>query len=172
MAGVIAERRAARAARADEVAVFASASEGFSKANLNATIDESLARFAPVMEAAQADGIPVRGYVSVVTDCPFDGPTPPANVARVAARLFEMGCYEISLGDTIGQGRPETIDAVLAAVLDTGVFWGVGFAGEDLPWVTWALGDLGVKLVMAVCLLLPFRLLIGTRATTNAAPSA
>lgn len=108
----------ARAARADEVAVFASASEGFSKANLNATIDESLARFAPVMEAAQADGIPVRGYVSVVTDCPFDGPTPPANVARVAARLFEMGCYEISLGDTIGQGRPETIDAMLAAVLD------------------------------------------------------
>ena len=108
----------ARAARADEVAVFASASEGFSKANLNATIDESLARFAPVMEAAKADGIPVRGYVSVVTDCPFDGPTPPANVARVAARLFEMGCYEISLGDTIGQGRPETIDAMLAAVLD------------------------------------------------------
>ncbi|KGJ17077.1 hydroxymethylglutaryl-CoA lyase [Paracoccus sanguinis] len=108
----------ARAARADEVAVFASASEGFSKANLNATIDESLARFAPVMEAARADGIPVRGYVSVVTDCPFDGPTPPANVARVAARLFEMGCYEISLGDTIGQGRPETIDAMLGAVLD------------------------------------------------------
>lgn len=108
----------ARAARADEVAVFASASEGFSKANLNATIDESLARFAPVMEAARADGIPVRGYVSVVTDCPFDGPTPPANVARVAARLFEMGCYEISLGDPIGQGRPETIDAMLDAVLD------------------------------------------------------
>lgn len=108
----------ARAARADEVAVFASASEGFSKANLNATIDESLARFAPVMEAARADGIPVRGYVSVVTDCPFDGPTPPANVARMAARLFEMGCYEISLGDTIGQGRPEAIDAMLAAVLD------------------------------------------------------
>ncbi len=108
----------ARAARADEVAVFASASEGFSKANLNATIDDSLARFAPVMEAAKADGIPVRGYVSVVTDCPFDGPTPPANVARVAERLFEMGCYEISLGDTIGQGRPETIEEMLAAVLD------------------------------------------------------
>ena len=108
----------ALAARADEVAVFASASEGFSKANLNATIDESLARFAPLMEAAKADGIPVRGYVSVVTDCPFDGSTPPANVARVAARLFEMGCYEISQGDTIGQGRPETIDAMLGAVLD------------------------------------------------------
>ncbi|MCF3972137.1 hydroxymethylglutaryl-CoA lyase [Paracoccus salsus] len=109
---------AARAARADEVAIFASASEGFSKANLNATIDETLARFLPVVAAARADGIPVRGYVSVVTDCPFDGPTPPANVARVVAALRDMGCYEISLGDTIGQGRPETIDAMLSAVLD------------------------------------------------------
>ena len=107
----------ARAARAGEVAIFASASEGFSKANLNATIAESLERFAPVAQAAQADGIPVRGYVSVVTDCPYDGPTPPANVARVAAALRDMGCYEISLGDTIGQGRPETIDAMLSAVL-------------------------------------------------------
>ncbi len=71
----------ARAARVDEVAIFASASEGFSKANLNCTIAESLERFAPVAQAARADGIPVRGYVSVVTDCPFDGPTPPANVA-------------------------------------------------------------------------------------------
>ena len=108
----------AKAARADEVAIFASASEGFSKANLNATIAESLERFAPVAEAAKADGIPVRGYVSVVTDCPFDGPTPPGNVARVAAALRDMGCYEISLGDTIGQGRAETIDAMLAAVLN------------------------------------------------------
>ena len=108
----------ARAARADEVAIFASASEGFSKANLNCTIAESLDRFAPVAEAAKADGIPVRGYVSVVTDCPFDGPTPPGSVARVAAALRDLGCYEISLGDTIGQGRPETIDAMLAAVLE------------------------------------------------------
>ena len=108
----------ARAARADEVAVFASASEGFSRANLNATIDESIDRFVPIMQAARADGIPVRGYVSVVTDCPFDGPTPPASVARVAARLLALGCYEISLGDTIGQGRPETIDAMLSAVLE------------------------------------------------------
>ncbi|MBK4215829.1 hydroxymethylglutaryl-CoA lyase [Paracoccus caeni] len=108
----------AKAARASEVAIFASASEGFSKANLNATIAESLERLAPVAEAAAADGIPVRGYVSVVTDCPFDGPTPPANVARVVAALRDMGCYEISLGDTIGQGRPETIDAMLAAVLE------------------------------------------------------
>lgn len=108
----------AKAARASEVAIFASASEGFSKANLNATIAESLERFAPVAEAAQADGIPVRGYISVVTDCPFDGPTPPANVARVAAALRDLGCYEVSLGDTIGQGRPETIDAMLSAVLN------------------------------------------------------
>lgn len=108
----------ARAARADEVAIFASASEGFSRANLNATIAESLDRLRPVAAAAQADRVPVRGYVSVVTDCPFDGPTPPGNVARVAAALRDMGCYEISLGETIGQGRPETIDAMLSAVLD------------------------------------------------------
>lgn len=105
------------AARADEVAIFASASEGFSKANLNATIAESLARFGPVSEAAQADGIPVRGYVSCVTDCPFDGPTPPEKVAEVAAVLRDMGCYEVSLGDTIGKGRPETIAAMLTAVM-------------------------------------------------------
>lgn len=108
----------ARAARASEVAIFASASEGFSRANLNATIAESLERLAPVAAAALADGILLRGYVSVVTDCPFDGPTPPGNVARVAAALRDMGCYEISLGETIGQGRPETIDAMLTAVLD------------------------------------------------------
>ena len=108
----------AKAARADEIAIFASASEGFSKANINATIEESISRFVPVAQAAQADGIPVRGYISCVTDCPFDGPTPPFEVARVAATLRNIGCYEISLGDTIGQGRPESIDAMLAAVLE------------------------------------------------------
>ncbi len=108
---------AARAARADEVAIFASASEGFSRANLNCTIEESLDRFRPVAAAARADGIPVRGYVSVVTDCPYDGKVAPAAVARVAASLRDMGCFEISLGDTIGQGRPETVDAMLTAVL-------------------------------------------------------
>ncbi|WP_054302315.1 hydroxymethylglutaryl-CoA lyase [Gemmobacter sp. LW-1] len=107
----------ARAARASEVAIFASASEGFSRANLNCTIAESLDRFAPVAEAARTDGIPLRGYVSVVTDCPFDGPTPPAQVAKVAAALRDMGCYEISLGDTIGHGTPDTIRAMLEAVL-------------------------------------------------------
>ena len=107
----------ARAARADEVAVFASASEGFSKANLNCTIAESIERFLPILEAARADGMPVRGYISCVTDCPFDGPTPPGAVALLAARLRELGCYEISLGDTIGQASPESITAMLRAVL-------------------------------------------------------
>ncbi|WP_322866032.1 hydroxymethylglutaryl-CoA lyase [Aquicoccus sp. G2-2] len=106
------------AAQADEIAVFGSASEGFSKANVNATIEESIARFRPVIAAARERDLPVRGYVSCVTDCPYDGPTPPGAVARVAGLLWEAGCYEISLGDTIGQGRPETIDAMLSAVLD------------------------------------------------------
>lgn len=109
---------AARASRADEVAVFASASEGFSRKNINCSIEESIERFKPVLEAAALDGIPVRGYVSCVIRCPYDGPTPPASVARVAAVLLEMGCYEISLGDTIGAGLPETVDAMLRTVLD------------------------------------------------------
>jgi len=109
---------AARAAGADEVAIFASASEGFSRANLNCGVEESLARFAPVAQAARDDGLPMRGYVSVVTDCPYDGPTPPAAVARLVARLRDLGCYEVSLGDTIGQGRPETVAAMLGAVLN------------------------------------------------------
>ena len=109
---------AAKAARADEIAIFGSASEGFSRANLNATIAESLERFRPVAEAATADGIAMRGYISCVTDCPFDGPVSPDQVAAVAAELRDMGCYEISLGDTIGQGRPERVDAMLAAVLE------------------------------------------------------
>ncbi len=109
---------AAKAAKVDEVSIFASASEGFSRANLNCSISESLERFAPIMEAAKVDNVKVRGYISVVTDCPFDGKTPPENVARVAARLRDMGCYEISLGDTIGQGTPESVTAMLRAVLD------------------------------------------------------
>lgn len=107
---------AAEAAKADEVAIFGSASEGFSKANINATIAESLERFAPVAAAASVAGLPVRGYVSCVTDCPYDGKVAPASAARVAEALYKMGCYEISLGDTIGQATPESIDAMLAAV--------------------------------------------------------
>jgi hydroxymethylglutaryl-CoA lyase len=109
--------RAARTARADAVAIFASASEGFSKANLNATIAESLARFAPVAAAARVDGIALRGYVSCVSDCPYEGAIDPKSVARVVAALRDMGCAEVSLGDTIGQARPDRIDAMLEAVL-------------------------------------------------------
>lgn len=107
---------AAKAAGVDEVAVFGSASEGFSRKNINASVAESIARFAPVLEAAAADGIPVRGYVSCVTDCPYDGPTAPGAVAAVARMLLDLGCREVSLGDTIGAGTPETVDAMLAAV--------------------------------------------------------
>ncbi len=106
------------AAKADEIAIFGSASEGFSKANINATIAESMDRFAPVVSAAKDIGLPVRGYVSCVTDCPYDGPTQPQKVAEVAKHLFDAGCYEISLGDTIGQGTPESISAMLQAVLE------------------------------------------------------
>lgn len=109
---------AALAAGVDEVAIFASASEGFSRANLNCTIAESLERFAPLVEAAQAALLPVRGYVSMVTDCPFEGAIAPDRVAQVVAALRDLGCYEVSLGDTIGQGRPETVTAMLRAVLN------------------------------------------------------
>lgn len=108
----------ARLAGADEIAIFASASEGFSKANLNATIAESIERFNPILEAARHVDLPVRGYISCVTDCPFDGPTPPDKVAELADTLFARGCYEISLGDTIGQATPDSIARMLMAVRD------------------------------------------------------
>jgi hydroxymethylglutaryl-CoA lyase len=108
----------ARAAGAGEVAIFGSASETFSRRNINASIAESLERFAPVAEAARADGIPLRGYVSCVTDCPFEGRISPTAVARVAERLFGLGCREVSLGDTIGHGTPEAVAYMLQAVLD------------------------------------------------------
>lgn len=107
---------AARAANVDAVAVFGSASEGFSRANINASVDESLARFAPVVAAAKQAGLPVRGYVSCVVECPYDGPTDPGDVARVAKALLDMGCHEISLGDTIGRAHPEAVDRMLTAV--------------------------------------------------------
>lgn len=107
---------AAMRARVDEVAVFASASEGFSRANINASIEESLERFQPVMKMAKDVRVPVRGYVSCVTDCPYDGAVAPEAVAAVAADLRDMGCFEVSLGDTLGRGLPERMDAMLAAV--------------------------------------------------------
>ncbi|SEA56411.1 hydroxymethylglutaryl-CoA lyase [Alkalimonas amylolytica] len=108
---------AAKAAGADEVAIFGAASEAFSQKNINCSIDESLQRFAPVLAAAKADGIQVRGYVSCVVGCPYQGDVAPADVARVAKALLDMGCYEISLGDTIGVGTPKTVAAMLDAVL-------------------------------------------------------
>jgi hydroxymethylglutaryl-CoA lyase len=106
----------ARAVGADEVAVFAAASEAFSRTNINASIDESLDRFAPVLERAAADGVRVRGYVSTVLGCPYQGEVPLSDVVRVATRLHRAGCYEISLGDTIGIGTPRKAAAMLAAV--------------------------------------------------------
>ncbi|MEX2648745.1 MAG: hydroxymethylglutaryl-CoA lyase [Alphaproteobacteria bacterium] len=107
---------AAVAAKADEVAVFAAASESFSRRNINCTIAESLERFAPVCEAAQARGLPVRGYVSCVLGCPYEGAVAPDRVADVAARLTTLGCYEVSLGDTIGVGTPAKARAMVEAV--------------------------------------------------------
>ncbi len=101
----------------NEVAVFGAASEGFSKANLNATIDESLTRFRPVVRDALAAGVPVRGYVSCVTDCPFDGPTAPEKVAQVSEAFLEMGCFEISLGETLGRASVQAVSAMLKAVV-------------------------------------------------------
>lgn len=106
----------ALAAKADEVAVFGAASESFSQKNINCSIAESLDRFAPVMEQAKAAGVPVRGYVSCVLGCPYEGEIAPSAVAEVAARLYAMGCYEISLGDTIGTGTPAKAQAMIAAV--------------------------------------------------------
>ncbi len=107
---------AARAAGADHVAVFAAASEAFSKKNINCSIAESIARFLPVMTAARDAGVQVRGYVSCVIGCPYEGAVAPAKVAEVAERLTDIGCHEVSLGDTIGVGTPASVQRMLEAV--------------------------------------------------------
>jgi hydroxymethylglutaryl-CoA lyase len=109
---------AAVAAGATEVAVFAAASETFSQHNINCTIAESLERFAPVFDAARPANVRVRGYLSCVLGCPYEGAIDPTRVADVAARLFDAGCYEISLGDTIGVGTPNRTKEVIAAVAE------------------------------------------------------
>lgn len=106
----------ARSAGVEEIAVFTAASEAFNAKNINASIDESLARFAPVMARAAADGVRVRGYVSTVLGCPYQGDVPLADVVRVARSLHDMGCYEVSLGDTIGIGTPGKAAAMVRAV--------------------------------------------------------
>ncbi|EPP5333194.1 hydroxymethylglutaryl-CoA lyase [Vibrio harveyi] len=103
-------------AGATQVAIFTSSSEGFCQHNINCSIADSLTRFEPVMELAAKHNIPVRGYLSCVADCPYDGPTKPEQVARVANLLMELGCYELSLGDTIGTGTPIRIAKMLEAV--------------------------------------------------------
>jgi hydroxymethylglutaryl-CoA lyase len=108
----------ARAVGVDEIAVFTAASEAFNRKNINASIEESLQRFAPVIARAQADGVAVRGYVSTVLGCPYQGDVPVAEVVRVAKALHDMGCYEISLGDTIGVGTPSKAAAMLRAVAE------------------------------------------------------
>ena len=106
---------AARAAGATEVAIFGAASEAFSKKNINCTIAESLERFKPVVDAAKGANVKVRGYVSCVLGCPYEGEIKPERVADVAAALYEMGCYEVSLGDTIGTGTPGKTKAMIEA---------------------------------------------------------
>lgn len=109
----------ARIAGATEVAIFAAASETFSKKNINCTIEQSLERFEKVVKKALAYGMKVRGYVSCVIGCPYEGPTPPPQVAFVSQRLYDMGCYEISLGDTIGVGTPGSMIKMLTEVTKT-----------------------------------------------------
>ena len=106
----------AKDARSDGIGVFGSASDGFSRSNVNCGWEEALQRALPIVQAAIADGIPVRGYVSCAVKCPFDGDVDPHQTAHVAKVLYEAGCFEISLGDTIGQGTPESIAAMLDAV--------------------------------------------------------
>ena len=108
----------ALAVHADEVAIFTAASDAFNQRNTNASIDESIERFKPVMERAQAAGVRVRGYVSTVLGCPYQGAVPLSDVVRVARALHALGCHEISLGDTIGIGTPVAARAMLLAVAD------------------------------------------------------
>ena len=106
----------ARSVGVDEIALFTAASEAFNRRNINCTIEESLRRFAPVLSHARSDGVRVRGYVSTVLGCPYQGDVPVADVVRVAEALFEAGCEEISLGDTIGVGTPRKAGEMLKAV--------------------------------------------------------
>ena len=100
-----------------EIAIFGSASEGFSKANINCTIDESIKRFNPLVEFAKQHSLPVRGYVSCITECPFDGLIHPEKVRDITLRLFDLGCYEVSLGDTLGRSSPQQISNLFEKIL-------------------------------------------------------
>ncbi|HUK10469.1 MAG TPA: hydroxymethylglutaryl-CoA lyase [Stellaceae bacterium] len=108
---------AAMSAGVKEIAIFAAASETFSRRNTNCSIEESFERFAPVMQAAKARRVSVRGYVSCVVDCPYEGPIAPAAVTDVAVRLIELGCFEVSLGETIGTATPNRVATMLDRVI-------------------------------------------------------
>ena len=117
----------ARDAQIDEVAVFGAATQSFSQKNINCSMQESLARFRPVVAAARQDGVAARGYISVVVHCPYEGKVAPAAVLEMAEALLDMGCYEISLGDTTGHATPETVSALLEYLiprLDPGILVG------------------------------------------------
>ena len=104
--------------KVDEIAVFAAASETFSQRNVNCSIAESLERFEDIFKKAKQKKIPVRGYVSCIVECPYEGIVKPEKVLEVTSRLLEMGCYEVSLGDTIGKGTPKTVDALLKVICE------------------------------------------------------
>ena len=104
--------------KVDEIAVFAAASETFSQKNVNCSIAESLERFEDIFKKAKQKKIPVRGYVSCIVECPYEGTVKPEKVLEVTSRLLEMGCYEVSLGDTIGKGTPKTVDALLKVICE------------------------------------------------------
>ncbi len=107
---------AAIEAEASEVAIFAAASESFSQKNINCSIDDSLTRFEPILKIASEKKIPVRGYISCVTHCPYDGEIDARNVTNLSEKLLKMGCYEISLGDTVGQAKPDNIRRLLSEI--------------------------------------------------------
>ena len=109
---------AARAAGASEIAVFTAASETFTRKNINCSIPESLERYAPVIAAAQSADIPVRGYISCALTCPYEGDIAPDAVAQVSEKLFRMGCYEISVGDTIGVAEPQDVTEIVSLLLE------------------------------------------------------
>mgnify|MGYP003312724158 FL=1 len=104
--------------KVDEIAVFAAASETFSQKNVNCSIAESLARFEDIFKKAKQKKIPVRGYVSCIVECPYEGKVKPEKVLEVTSRLLDMGCYEVSLGDTIGKGTPKTVEALLKVICE------------------------------------------------------
>jgi hydroxymethylglutaryl-CoA lyase len=135
---------AAMASAADEVAIFASASESFSRYNINCSIAESIERFRPVARASRNRGIPMRGYVSCVVECPYEGAVAPDAAAVVVEQLHALGCYEISLGDTIGHGRPEEVDRMLVTVLSYAP--ATMLAGHFHDTEGWALENIGVSL--------------------------